>query len=347
MQNRALIASNVSDAVRNFCEGYKALNYEAVAGRINFDLEIIDADVVHILWPEELVNWQTPPTEGEIDALQRRLDRWAKRSKLIFTVNNLYPHGHYGNPFFHRLYSAVFERADVIHHFGRMSKSMVCAEYPAIADRNHVVRVGFNYERLLAEDPPRDRNRARAALGFKDDELVFLTFGAIRTWEEAKCLMRGFDGANISTKRLLMCSRLDPGGSGLVSRVRRWYWDAWSRRSNITRMPGYVPESKLLDIFDAADAILTVRQSNLNSGIVSLAMTLGRPVVAPNGGTMAEFVAGTDNPIYNAESEQDLARAMERIATADREAIGAANARIASGWGWQAIISTCLEALPQ
>lgn len=346
MSSRVLIASNVSDSVRNFCGGYQALGYEPIAGRINFDLEIMEADILHILWPEELVNWQTPPTDAEIDIVKGRLDRWIKRSKLIFTVNNLYPHQHHGNQYFHRLYSAVLERADVIHHFGETSKSLVCAEYPAIADRNHVVRVGLSYERLL-DGSPRDRERARRALGVKENEITFLNFGSLREWSEAKRLISAFDHAKIPGKRLLTSSHLSLKDSWWRSRARHLYWDLWRRRADITNIAGYVPDQKLREIFDAADVVLVVRENNLNSGIISLAMTFGRMVIAPNIGTMSEFVEGTRNPIYDATSWRDLTRAMEQAAAADREAIGAENAVIASGWNWKQIIETCVAALPK
>ena len=37
---------------------------------------------------------------------------------------------------------------------------------------------------------------------------------------------------------------------------------------------------------------------------------------------------------------------MERAATADRELVGRENAQIASGWGWEATLRMCLDALP-
>jgi hypothetical protein len=37
---------------------------------------------------------------------------------------------------------------------------------------------------------------------------------------------------------------------------------------------------------------------------------------------------------------------MERAGAADRERVGAENARIAAGWGWTGIVRACLDALP-
>jgi hypothetical protein len=38
---------------------------------------------------------------------------------------------------------------------------------------------------------------------------------------------------------------------------------------------------------------------------------------------------------------------MEFAAAADREGVGAENARIAAKWNWPDIVRTCVDALPQ
>ena len=70
-----------------------------------------------------------------------------------------------------------------------------------------------------------------------------------------------------------------------------------------------------------------------------MAMTFGRFVVAPNVGSTPELLSGTDNAVYDPNSADDLARAIERAAAADRDRVGCENARIADGWGWGEIVS--------
>ena len=74
-------------------------------------------------------------------------------------------------------------------------------------------------------------------------------------------------------------------------------------------------------------------------------MTFGRFAILPDFGQMAEYVTDTDNLTYDPFSARDLARAMERAAVADREAVGRENARIAEQWGWEGIVQTCVDAL--
>src|SRR5712691_12685005 len=111
---KVLIPSDNFDFVANFAVGYRKNGFDAAAGRINFELETGDFDIVHILWPEEFTDWRLP-TSAQVDEVLARLDRWAKRSRLIITVNNLYPHRNGKDPLFHRLYTGFFKRAEVVH----------------------------------------------------------------------------------------------------------------------------------------------------------------------------------------------------------------------------------------
>ena len=336
-----LIPSDNFDFAANFATGYEKLGFNAICGRINFELEIGNFDIVHILWPEEFTEWRLP-TKTEVDAVLSRLDRWAKRSRVLISVNNLYPHRYPKDPLFHRLYSGFYERAEVIHHFSQVSRNLVSKEYPSIADRNHVVRSGFNYERLLPAGP-RDRTAARRAFGIASGAVVFLVFGTLRSWEEVKLLRMAFSRAQVTNKRLLLAAHYVEGGSGLRARWRRKQWQNWRQSKSVQSIVERVPDEGLSNLFDAADAVIVVRQNSMSSGVPSMAMTFGRFTIAPNAGAMAEYLAGTENLLYHQKSAEDLASAMERAAAADRESVGRENARIASGWGWEETLRMCLD----
>ena len=345
MMPRVLIPSDQRDWVVNFAEAYRRLGFDVTTGTYNFDLESSSPDIVHFQWPEELTGWKLPTPE-KIDEVAARLDRWAERAQIIISVNNLYPHGQHGNAVWHRLYTLFYERADVIHHFSHASKVAVCSEYPSISERNHVVRVGFNYDLLLPR-VCRDRDACRRMLGFRPDELVYLAFGSLRFWDEVQLMSRAFSAARVPNKRLLLAARYTEPGSSWRSRWRRWRWRRWQRWNKVVRVTEYVPDEEVYRLFDAADAVVVVRQNSLSSGVPSLAMTFGRTVIAPNVGGIAEYLAGTLNPLYDPVSFKSLAAAMEQTAFCDREMLGSGNRQIADGWGWVEIARSCLDALPQ
>jgi glycosyltransferase involved in cell wall biosynthesis len=341
---RVLIPSDSFEAVANFASGYRSLGFDVTGGHINFELETGEFDLIHVLWPEEFTGWSVP-TSAQIDAALTRLDRWAKRSRLIVTVNNLYPHRSPNDPQFHRLYSGFYERAAVIHHFSQTSKDRVCSQYPSIAGKNHIVRLGFNYERLLPSSPC-DRALARRDFGVRSDDIAFLVFGSLRFWEEVRLLRQGFGRARVYRKRLVLLTHYAEYGPVWRQRWRRWQWRRWQQSHGVRSIGEWVPEEDLPKLFTAADAVIVVRQHALTSGVASMAMTFGRFVVAPNVGSTPELLSSTDNAVYDPNSADDLARAIERAAAADRDRVGRENARIAAGWGWGEIVRTCLNALP-
>src|SRR5262249_52335379 len=202
---------------------------------------------------------------NQINDVLRLLDRWAKRSRIIISVNNLYPHRFDKNPNFHQLYSGFYARAEVIHHFSQASKNLVCHEYASIAERNHVVRLGFNYERLLPSGT-RDRNTARCAFGIAPDEMVFLVFGTLRFWEEVRLLQRAFARARVPNKRLLLTSHYLEPGPVWRQRWRRWQWQQWRRSAGVIPVTSRVPDEDLHKLFDAVDAVVVIRQNSMSSG---------------------------------------------------------------------------------
>jgi len=340
---RILIPSDVRDWVVNLAEAYQRLGCEVTVGRQNFDLECSQPDVVHFQWPEELTDWKAP-TPKQTDDIIRRLDRWAARARLILTVHNLYPHGHHSNPAYHRLFTAFYERAEVIHHFGETSKHMVCEAFPEIADRHHVVRLGFNYDRLL---PAARQSRAasRREFGFEPNEMVYLVFGSLRSWDEVQLVKQAFSLAKVPRKRLLMAARYNEPVSQWTQRRRRWRWNLWQRMNAVHRITTYVPDEDVYRLFDSADSVVIVRQNSMGSGIPSLTMTFGRMAIAPDSGIIPEYLAGAENVLYDGTSASSLARGMERAAGVDREAIGAKNREIAAKWDWDSILQTCLDEL--
>jgi glycosyltransferase involved in cell wall biosynthesis len=339
-----LIPSDVFDFVANFVDGYCKLGFDVTVGRLNFDLECGEYDIVHLLWPEEFTDWRVP-TPIQIEAILARLDRWARRAPLIMSVNNLYPHRHHKNPLFHRLYDGFYMRAAVIHHFSQFSRDQVCCEYPMAIERNHIVRLGFNYERLL---PRHGRNRAaaRKTYGFELDQTVFMVMGTLRFWKEVELLRAAFARVRLPGKQLLLAAHYVEDGPTWQQRVRRWQWERWRRSDGVRVLAERVADEDLADLFDAADVVVVIRQNSMSSGVPSMAMTFGRFVIAPNYGAMAEYLEGTENCLYDQNSADDLARAMELAAVADRDRIGQENARIAAGWGWEGIVRACRDALP-
>jgi hypothetical protein len=170
---RVLFPSDQRDWVVNFADGYRRLGWEVTTGVFNFELEACHLDVVHFNWPEELTGWRLPKA-SQIEETIARLDRWATHSRMIATVNNLLPARPTSeSALASGLYTAVYERAEVIHHFSHASKE---GRVPRISvnGRSQPHRARRLQLRLNAPSAPRDRTAGRRAFGFAPDEVVYV-----------------------------------------------------------------------------------------------------------------------------------------------------------------------------
>jgi glycosyltransferase involved in cell wall biosynthesis len=115
----------------------------------------------------------------------------------------------------------------------------------------------------------------------------------------------------------------------------------WLRRTASAQIfPGFIADAEATALFEAADVVLIPRWSrHLNSGVVSLAMSLGTPIVAPAYGAFVEHLRDTKNVLYKPGDHQVMAAAIREISRRDRSAISDANARCALNWGWDKSIS--------
>jgi glycosyltransferase involved in cell wall biosynthesis len=299
-------------------------------------------DLVHLQWPEELTGWK-PPSAARIAEISARLDHWKQSARLLMTVHNVRPHLQSDDPAYGALYEAVYARVPVLAHFTDVSRQLVAKAFPQAARQANVVTGFFNLDPLLPAT--RDAAAARRAFAIGDDEFVLLVFGALREWAEVRLVRDGFSAARVPRKRLLMAGRYQEFGPVWRQRWRRFSWRRWLKASGAIVADHFVPDAEIHRLVDAADALIAPRIHLLNSGLTALAMSFGKPLIAPDCGAFPELLAGTQNPIYRAGDSTELARAIERAATLDRAAVARENRNRADGWSWDALVERGLQAV--
>jgi glycosyltransferase involved in cell wall biosynthesis len=336
-----LIPTNDDD--RGLIEAYRSLGWDVTVGAGHFKIRAPQYDVVHYQWPEEYSGWQVP-TESQILEIDEHLRWWASQATNIFTVHNLYPHSGLHDPACHKLYSSFYRYCDVISHFSHTSHRLVLNEFPASHGRRHVVHCPATNHLALANQ--KQRGSRRAEMGISNDEFVILMIGRIRSWQEVELIQRAFDLAKVPKKRLLMAGKIAVGGSTWRRRLLELRWNWWLIKRRAVVDTRYVPESELSRFLDSSNVAIVPRfGGHLNSGIVFLAMTFGRMVIAPNCGAYPEQLLGSRNLFFQPGDPTSLASKLEEAATLDTDDIGRENAIIASRWSWHEICRTGLDAV--
>jgi len=78
-------------------------------------------------------------------------------------------------------------------------------------------------------------------------------------------------------------------------------------------------------------------QKVLTSSTVMLALSFGKPVIAPRLGCIPYVLEGTDNLLYDPTAESGLLHAMQQALQMDLEQVGRGNLQRAAQFDWDTI----------
>ena len=128
------------------------------------------------------------------------------------------------------------------------------------------------------------RSEARRHLGLAEDEIVFVYVGRIRPYKGLPHLLRSFMRLTLPTARLIIA------GKPSSDQLRRSIKDLAKRDPRIILKLEFIPNSQIQIYLNAADVVVLPYKNILTSGSVILAMSFGKPVIAPRLGCIPELI---------------------------------------------------------
>lgn len=251
-----------------------------------------------------------------------------KGAPLVHVCHNVRPLDRWGGPGLYvesglalTLMRRLYPRFDLVFVHGERSRREFEQAWPP----TRLAIIPHGDERLFGEEPPPPAQEPR-----------ILFFG---TWSKMKglpVLMEAFDllSARHPQVRLTLAGSPAPE-EGESERLLEW---ARERSDRVEALPGYVPIEQVSRLFARARVVVLPYVTGYQSGVVHLAMTMQRAVVATEVGDLPTAVADGETGIIVPPREPALlAAALERVLLdadlADR--LGAAGrARMLSGAGW-------------
>lgn len=291
--------------------------------------------VLHLHWTHEYLKGSTGPT---------RIDRWRFLAQLrllkrlgvriVWTMHNL--GGHEGSR--HASEMAVHRElvglADaVICHCGAAREAAIAAYGLGTAEAAklrvvpHGSYVGAYPDAIAGAD-------ARARLGLPAQGPVLLFLGAVRGYKGTDDLVAAFGAVEDPSARLLIAGK--PRGTGIEARLAA----AAAADRRIVLALRYVADEELQVWLRAADAVVLPFREILTSGSAILALSFGRPVVAPALGCLPETVPQAAGVLYDPDAPGALAGALRRVLDGDLAAMGAAARARADELDWGQIAAT-------
>jgi beta-1,4-mannosyltransferase len=320
---------------------YLRLLHQALARRGIETLELPSAraavasrpDVLHLHWLEYLARaesggplaWLRAHLRGL--ALMRALHALRRRgTRIVWTVHNLRPHEP-RHPRLERLLARfVLRRADRVIAHSRFAARRVAELYGDGADRVEVIPHGH----FIGFYPPpqRSRDEVRDALRIPRDAFVYLLFGQLRRYKGVPAAIAAFRRLPYADARLVVAGAVrDPA-------LEREIAAAAAGDGRVRQLLGHVPDERVAELHEAADAALIPYGEVFSSGALLLALSLGLPAVAPAEGTgeLAEPPA-----LEPFSGERGLTDAMEAIRWGDAARRRDAARRSAERFSWDEI----------
>lgn len=283
--------------VYTYADSLKRMYPNVTFGAIQEDFwtdKIFEYDIVHVMWP----NCFASKIKRGYNLVQRIQEIKDHQIPIVATCHNLHPHDDARNSVNELCYDIVYRNCEVMIHLGETSKDMLQDTYK---QAHHVIIPHHVYDEIFTSIPTREDSVKM--LHLKKDKTYILAFGAFRSEKERNLIRNAARKLN----------------KNIVFLAPSFYQLSWSphfigRNSlrkiillgkhyfchkNIIVAGKRCSDQELKYYYGASKIAFIQRTDILNSGNVPMAYLMGRVVVGPNTGNIAELLQTYGNPIFN------------------------------------------------
>lgn len=218
--------------------------------------------------------------------------------RIVWTVHNIMPHER--SPGFGDViarYGLVILANDIVFHCRTAARLL--KEAFGTRGKLHVIPHGHYIG--WYPDPP-SKSEARAHFNIPDSEYVYLYFGVIRPYKGLEKLIHTFK--KLSFGRLIIAGK--PHNLQIESLIRQLS----EKDPRISLHLSFIPDTLVTSFFECADSVVLPFSDVLTSGSAILALSLGRPVIAPALGCLPELISDRFGLNFDADSPEGLRDAM-------------------------------------
>jgi len=258
--------------------------------------------------------------------------------RVVWTVHNLLQHErkHSGlELFFNRILVWLYDQL-IVHCDAAIEELMRSYRLPGRF--RHKIKVIPHGNYVSSYPNQVSREEARGRFGLAMDELVFLYLGQIRPYKGVPELIDAFLKVDHPDARLLIAGR--PATEEVKAQIREWS----ERDDRIQAFLEFIPDTDIQLYMNAADVVVLPYRDILTSGAALLAMSFGKPIIAPRLGCLAEVIdEGAGGFLYDPDDGGGLLQAMQQAVSADLSVMGQYNFQRAQEFDWSKIAEMTLE----
>ncbi|HEY40916.1 MAG TPA: glycosyltransferase family 4 protein [Dehalococcoidia bacterium] len=286
------------------------------------------ADVLHLHWqhPFLLAHSRMKTILRAVFFITGLLLLKVFRVRVVWTVHNITSHDTRFRSFelfFCKLLAKLCNR--IITH-GPSARQAVINEYKLTNNSKVVVIPHGNYIGCYKNSI--GQKQARKQLGLENKDLIFLYFGQIRPYKGIIELIEAFGGLGTSNEKLLVV------GQPQNSEAARTLAQKYEANHKIGMIFDFVPDDDIQIYMNATDVIVLPYKDILTSGTALLAISFGKPVIAPATGCIPDVLDAEGSFLYDPSDKEGLLKAMQLASGADLKEMGKHNLQLAKKYNW-------------
>jgi hypothetical protein len=264
-------------------------------------------DVIHIHWPEALLNWESPNLD-DLNKISNQLNHWlSNNAKVVVTRHNIAPHKD----------TLVYSKVDAVLHFAKYSILEFKERYKNESFHKTIAHAVIPHGNYITNHTL-TKKQSRKHLSISNNAFVITALGHIRSLTEKDLILKGYKHAVIKNKFLLVPRWVNkPRPSYKKEPFSRLWWELelyYNNSGYFGRKFGnkILSESELAHYISATDVLLIPRTDKvLNSGNLYLGFSWRKVVVGPNIGNIGEILSLTGNPTFDSNDISSVAAALE------------------------------------
>jgi len=314
--------NNPNQYISLLTKAYEKHGHAVTFGAQNFLFSGTVPDFVHIQWPESLYKWYDPlpETEKSLQLIVSRLRFYLERNvAVVYTMHNCLPHDHVSD-FDKAVYAEIIKHATVIVHHGHNSVKQLHDSFPELNLGKSVVCPHGPYAYI-----EKDASLSKKEYGLPEDRYVYLNFGNQRKYKGIGFIHQVF--GRWSNRKACLFS-IGPNQFGarsnklhskafvfLKNELLSFFGKQYSKFSSHNKtFLRSVPVEEIPRIMAACDVVFLGHKEGLNSGLLALAVSYGKPVIYPELGNFSEQVSDWEwKESYTAGDINSALAALDRM----------------------------------
>jgi beta-1,4-mannosyltransferase len=259
----------------------------------------------------------------------RRLRKLGVR--LVWTVHNFENHDSESRPIEDYVGRHFSRRLHALIVHGDAAKQIVESRWRGCVSNQLRVIPHGNYIRSYKNDI--STHEARALLRFDPSHLVFLFMGLIRPYKGVVEMVKAFKACAESGARLVIAGR------PVCEAIRNEVEISIQGDSRIRFIPGHVDDDDIQIYLNACDVVVLPYKRVFTSGTAVLAMSFGKPCIAPRVGCVPDMLDEDGAVFFNPEVDGELECAFRTVLACPERLprMGRHNLKRAAGWNWDGI----------